>query len=181
MAQSELEKQIEWLLQKDWIEKTIPQIGKTPWIKVYESVVTEAENCGVFSALIPDELVEQVLSEPDWDITIGHGHPGCCVTYEAEATNVSYHRYGDDSGIEPLVISRCFHGVRQDYNEIIEEFRLFHSLYHDTGKGQLLSFDDAGDETLIARVEPSLVEIRAKELRQFLAPLRICTPQYFST
>jgi hypothetical protein len=170
MTQTKLEKQIEWLLQKDWIEKIIPSIGKTPWIRVYESRITEIENYGIFSALIPNDLVQQTLREPEWDLSTGDGHPGCWTSYgEGEMEHVSYHRHGDDSGIEPFVINRIFHGARPDYNEIIEEFRLFHSLYHDTEKCQLFSFDEAGDETLIARVEPDLVEIRAKELRQFLA------------
>lgn len=53
--------------------------------------------------------------------------------------------------------------------EICEEFRLFHRLYHDRKSDQYLKIDDDGNEDLVAVVEPDHVQIRLKELRQFLA------------
>ena len=68
-----------------------------------------------------------------------------------------------------MVISREFHGIRDNYWEISEEFRLFHSLYHDSAKNGYIKFDDAGNETRVAAVEQDHIRIRLKEIRQFLA------------
>ncbi|MBI2919122.1 MAG: hypothetical protein HYY01_14200, partial [Chloroflexi bacterium] len=50
-----------------------------------------------------------------------------------------------------------------------EEFRLFHNLYHDRQSDQYIKFDDNGDEEVIVTVEPKLVKVRLREVRQFLA------------
>ena len=68
-----------------------------------------------------------------------------------------------------IYISREFHGIRDNYWEISEEFRLFHSLYHDSAKNGYIKFDDAGNETRVAVVEQDHIRIRLKEIRQFLA------------
>ena len=72
-------------------------------------------------------------------------------------------------GIEPIVLPREFHDMRPQYQEISEEFRLFHNLYHDRPTDSYIKFDDAGNETQIAVVTDDKVEIRLKELREYLA------------
>ena len=59
--------------------------------------------------------------------------------------------------------------MRPQYQEISEEFRLFHNLYHDRLTDSYIKFDDAGNETQIAVVTDDKVEIRLKELREYLA------------
>ena len=86
-----------------------------------------------------------------------------------------YLRYGNDNQIEPLVINREFnesqinYGTRTEYSEIAEEFRLFHNLYHDKEKDKYIKIDDEGNEHRVIVVEPNRIQIRLKELRQFLA------------
>ncbi len=99
----------------------------------------------IFSDLIPPDQIEQVLSEANVGI-----------------------RYGTENGIEELIIPRCFGGIRENYNEISEEFRLFHDLYHDRKTDTYIKIDDAGNEERIAIVKPHEVQIRLKEIRQFL-------------
>jgi hypothetical protein len=95
--------------------------------------------------------------------------PGCTVKYEGDSEVTSYDRFGDHGGIEPFVILRSFHGVRERYVEVLEEFRLFHNLYHDRQRDQYVRFDDNGDEEVIVTVEPKLVKVRLMEVCQFLA------------
>ena len=52
-----------------------------------------------------------------------------------------YLRYRVDNGVEPLIIGRSFHRVRDDYREISEEFRLFHDLYHDRKTDQYIKIE----------------------------------------
>ncbi|MDE0013436.1 MAG: hypothetical protein OXU36_19985 [Candidatus Poribacteria bacterium] len=100
----------------------------------------------ILSELVPQDQIEQVLSEA----RIGD-------------------RYGTENEMEPLIICRSFGGIREDYNEISEEFRLFHNLYHDRKTDTYIKIDDAGNETTVVIVKPGEVQIRLKEIRQFLA------------
>ena len=72
-------------------------------------------------------------------------------------------------GSEPLVICRQFSGIKENYIEISEEFRLFHNLYHDKQKNTYIKIVDAGNQETIAIVKSDAVQIRLKEIRQFLA------------
>lgn len=71
-------------------------------------------------------------------------------------------------GVEPIVLYREFHGLRPSYQEICEEFRVFHNLYHDRDSNAYIKFDEAGNETVVAVVLPDEVQIRMKELADFL-------------
>jgi hypothetical protein len=64
---------LKWLLQSDWRETFIPSLGREPWVTVYFDKVTEDENLGVFSALIPNAYVETSLSRISWDFHIVDG------------------------------------------------------------------------------------------------------------
>ncbi len=59
----------------------------------------------------------------------GGGLPGCSVYYDGENEVASYHRFGDDDGVEPLVVLRDFHGVLPTFLELSEEYRHFHNLF----------------------------------------------------
>ena len=125
----------------------------------------------VFCALIPSDRVEDSLSASSWDCPPEDGFP-CAIGYHEDGNrSVRYFRFGNDQGIEPLVFRRNFYGLREDYLEISEEFRLFHNLYYDRRENRYIKIDDDGDEMLVAVIENhrDRVQIRLKELRQFLA------------
>ena len=109
----------------------------------------------VFSSLVPRSKREEVLkgfsNSRSWPAQIGMS--GFYNVYD---------------GIEPIVIPREFHDLKPGYQEISEAFRLFHDLYHDRRSDSYIKFDDAGTETLVAVVTDNHVEIRLKELRDFL-------------
>jgi len=132
-------------------------------------MVTVYSSDGIYCALIPVSKVENCLADISWDLTHGQGMPGAVEYHEGKNKRVEYLRYGNYNGIEPLVIDREFYGMRDDYVEICEEFRLFHQLYHDRKHDRYFKYDDSGNEHLIAIVELNRVQIRLKEIRQFLA------------
>ena len=143
-----IESDRERLLQKHNLEWIRRDPKATDLLTVYQSP-PKKENCGdyfILSGLIPQNQIEQVLSE----------------------TRVRALQ-GTEDGFEPLIITRSFGGIREDYNEISEEFRLFHDLYHDRRTDTYIKIDDAGNETIVAIVKPDEVQIRLKEIRQFLA------------
>lgn len=150
----------------DWLRR---DLKPTDMVTVYLSEGTDHHNHGIYCAQIPADQNEQVLSSLTWDLSHGGGMPSTVAYHESGKRRVEYLRYGNDGGIEPLVIDREFNGLRDDYVEICEEFRLFHRLYHDRKQNHYIKIDDAGNEHLVAIVEPNRVQIRLKEIRQFLA------------
>ena len=127
----------------------------------------------IFSALIPPDQIENILS----DGHINSGGPenmdGMPAAYAPPGeSQIKYFRWGVDEdmyGPEPLVICRQFSGVKEDYIEISEEFRLFHNLYHDRKTDTYITIDGAGNEKKVVIVKPNEVLIGLQEIRQFLA------------
>jgi hypothetical protein len=160
----------DFLLQTDWREDKINRIGSEPWLLACDTFHTDFENGGIYCALVPNEAVEIVLSRPSWDFSKGSGLPGCAVYYDGEERVTSYYRFGDDSGIEPLIIYRTFYGIRKSYLELSEEYRHFHNLYHDTVNQQFIKIGDDGIEVVVGRLlDSAKMELRLREVRQFLA------------
>ena len=157
------------LLQEKRLESLRRESKATEMVTVYRSDKGEHFHRGIYCALIPSDQIERALSKSTWDLSHGSGVPGTVEKLILGEWKPEYLRYGDDSGVEPLVIDREFHGIRDDYKEISEEFRLFHNLYHDRKSDEYLKIDDAGNEAKIAVVKPGLIQIRLKEIRQFLA------------
>jgi hypothetical protein len=141
----------------------------TEMVTVYYSDSSSEHSHGIYCALIPNSEVEKCLAGISWDLSHGDGYPGANIHYENDAPVPTYHRYGYNHGIEPLIFSRDFHGIRPDYKEINEEFRLFHRLFHDTKEDKYIKIDDNGVEEVVVVVEENRIKIRMKEIRQFLA------------
>ena len=122
------------------------------WVPVYLS----GSSSLVFGSLVPSSKEEEVIngfaSNHSWPGLIGIS--GFLNVYD---------------GVEPIVLYREFHGVRPSYQEICEEFRIFHNLFHDRSSDTYVKIDDAGAETVVAVVSQDEVRIRMKELADFLA------------
>jgi hypothetical protein len=155
-------------------EQNLEMIFKKPQINgmvtVYYSDISEGHhNHGIYCALIPNSEVKKCLVDTQWDLSHGNGKPGAIVHHENSVKVPTYYRYGSDRGIEPLIFDREFHGIRPSYKEINEEFRLFHNLFHDTKENKYIKIDDNGVEEVVAVLREHKIQIRLKEIRQFLA------------
>ncbi len=123
----------------------------------------------IFCALIPSSQIQDSLADSTWNLELSDGMPSGVTYHKQGELQREYLRYGVDNGVEPLIIDRNFHKIKDDYREISEEFRLFHELYHDRKTDQYLKIDDVGNEEIVAIVKPDRIQIRLKEIRQFLA------------
>ncbi|MBS0184144.1 MAG: hypothetical protein JSS39_17295 [Nitrospira sp.] len=165
----DIEKEKQRLAQGEFLKWVTRPISPAEMMTVYLDDKADDHNISIYCALIPSDQLERSLNDPSWDLNLGDGLPGS-VRYHCEGeTQVKYLRFGDDDGIEPLVVYREFYDMREDYREVSEEFRFFHRLYHDRKQDRYIKIDDSGNEHLIAVVEPNLVQIRLQEIRQFLA------------
>lgn len=149
-----------------WFQR---EVSLTDMITVYLSNSEDSHYHFIYCALIPFNMTERVLLDLSWDLSVGDGLPSAVIYHGDGEKEVKYLRYGSDHGIEPLVIEHEFYGMRDNYKEISEEFRLFHRLYHDRKQDRYIKIDNDGNEHLVAIIESNRVQIRLKEIRQFLA------------
>lgn len=138
-------------------------------LTVYQEYEEEYSKRYIYCALIPSDHIEEALSDSTWDLEFSQCMPSGMVSHKGTKEEHKYLRHGVDNGVEPLIFDRNFHRLRDDYREISEEFRLFHNLYHDRKTDQYIKIDEDGNDEIVAVVEPKHVQIRLKEIRQFLA------------
>lgn len=156
---------LDHLLQRQrrkWLEDVL---GTEQWTTVYASEHASDEDVGIYCALIPSANAATSLKDESWDLRIGRTRPCCAQT----PSGVMYFRFGEPGEIEPLVIVREFHGIRPSSIELLEEFRLFHNLYHEKTTGEFIKIDRDGQEEVVARIKENQVEVKTVALRQYLA------------
>lgn len=126
----------------------------------------------ILGGLIPADLVEEILSGEHISDVIENVWPEPAAYAPPGESQIKYFRWGVDEnmyGSEPLVIGHQFGKMRDNYFEISEEFRLFHNLYQDRKTDTYIKIDDVGNEETVAIVTHDEVQIRLKEIQQFLA------------
>lgn len=160
---------------KDKLQQ-IKVLGNGEWITVC-SKREEDDEC-TYCALIPIDDAEKALNDPSWDLHIGSGFPGIGFHYENGQEIWSYHRFSE-GGIEPLVFSRNFHGIKNAYWEISEEFRHYFNLYEDKKNNKFLFIDDNGDEQEAIIMETGSIRIKSKYLKEFMAVKKMLLALFF--
>jgi hypothetical protein len=166
---AEIQAELERLSQAKVLAEFTRELGLLELITVYLTEGGKDHTRSQYCALVRSDKIENRLATLTWDLFYGDGIPGATKYYEGGTSRVKYLRFGNDHGVEPLIIGREFHGIRSNYTEISEEFRLFHGLYHDRKEDRYYKINDAGNQELVAIIEPCKVQIRLKEIRQFLA------------
>ena len=135
---TDIRAELERLSQAKKLAEIIRELDLMELITVHLSNHDRDHMYGLFSAFVPSTKIEDSLAAMEWDLNTGRGVPGSVEYNESGGSRVEYLRFGNDSGIEPLIIEREFHGIRPDYEEISEEFRLFHELISRSERGSLL-------------------------------------------
>ncbi len=160
---------IEFLRFDGWRQFFAANLAGEAWQTVYGQIESIQEDGLIYSALIPDEQVKKALEDHCWDLQAGSGMPGTSQSGHGKSAKVSYDQYGFLGGVEPLIFCRSFHTGPESFREISEEFRHFHNLYQGKKREEFIKDDEAGNPEVVARILPTRVEVRTKEIRQFLA------------
>lgn len=155
------------------------EFGKSEWITVYTNHRDSSEWATFYCALISNERIEKSLSDPSWDLSLGHGLPGFSFHFENEKEIGTYFRYSDE-GIEPLVIWRSFYGMKDGYLEISEEFRHYFNLYEDKTNKKFLRIDDNGDDEDVILMSENEIKIKIRLIKEFLAVKKMHLALFFS-
>lgn len=142
-------------------------LGTETWVTVYEYTTADLETVSHFCALTTAADVEEALQNPSWDLRIGSGGPGFVFFGDGEW---EYLPTGEDERpIEAFIHCRDFHGIRPNYMEVSEQFRLLFNLFEDKRTGNLIAFDDNADEIEVVRTSPKKIQVLGKYLRDYLA------------
>lgn len=155
------------------------ELGKSEWITVYSNRRDSSEWATFYCALISNERIEKSLSDPSWDLSIGHGLPGFSFHFEDGKEISTYYRHSDE-GIEPLVIWRSFYGMKDGYFEVSEEFRHYFNLYEDKVNNKFLKIDDNGDDEDVILMSENEIKIKIRLIKEFLAVKKMVLALYFS-
>lgn len=163
---------LDFLLQRNERQSLASSVSR-PWLVVYENFMDDLQRRTIYCALLTPDIVNKALQHPAWDLRLGEGMPGCSVRYQGGQEIVEYRRFLCSDGIEPLILHRNYHDLRDPHPEIIEEFRLFHNAYWDHASGMLYKFSEDGSEEVIGRLQGNRLELRRREVLQFLAIKRM--------
>lgn len=174
------ESEMHWVNQDDLRAYILNDLGKEQWLSVFSSQRDAREDQVYFSALLPNAYKAKALEGSSWEMSCGDGRPGCSQHYEGDKVITEYLRYGKTSGIEPLIICRGFYGIRPDYWEVSEEFRLYHDLYYDEKRKVYTKILDNGEEEDVIQMNGRAgIRIRLKYLKQYLTMKDMCLAIFF--
>ena len=131
----------------EYLENTY---GKEVWVQVAGDRDLNGARAAFWVALIPMEKLESVYGDHGWDSAIGTQTPG----FVESGRKVTYERvHADSDKCENLVHYREFYGVKPDYVEISEEFRLLNELYFDSKNNKYLAISSGGEIEEVAKIE----------------------------
>lgn len=153
-------------MEQDAQLKLFSELGHGPWTVLMDSEYRDGISFGIYCALGDPARRAKFLTDPGWDLTVTSGAPGFSQSGRGETT---YHRDWSDDGVEPVVLQREFHGAREDYVEIQQEFRLFHNMAVDKQTGNLIKPYDDGTEEVAVKFEGNRVLVRTKLIKQYMA------------
>lgn len=125
-------------------------------------------NGGVYIGLVRGNTSETCLDDSSWTVSKGDGLTGFSMWWEdgEERTEYSYAPASRESW--PLVIHRNFHGLEQDQYDLLEEFRLFHNLWHDRKTDNYFKIlDDGTKRKLVFRDSSGAMLVDTVAIRQF--------------
>jgi len=158
--------------------KKIGNLGKDEWIVVYSSHRNDSEWSVFYSALISEKKIKKSLSDPSWDLSIGSGLPGFSFYFKNRKEIGTYSKCSDD-GIEPLVVRRGFHGMKDGYWELSEEFRYYFNLYEDRPHNKFILIDDNGDDEDVILISDKEIKIKLRLIKEFLAAKKMRLALFF--
>ena len=82
----------------------------------------------MYCALMSKDKTEKSMDQAGWDLMIGSEAPGFCISSVDGIKKTTYYTNAHEAFLR-IILNRDFHGRKDGYIEILEEFRLFYNLY----------------------------------------------------
>lgn len=117
---------------EDFIKFIFDKHDKENWITVYKSdpLNNSDHDGGMYCALMSKDKTEKSMDQAGWGLMIGSEAPGFCISSVDGIKKTTYYTNAHE-GFLRIILNRDFHGRKEGYIEILEEFRLFYNLYFD--------------------------------------------------
>lgn len=132
---------------REYLENTY---AREIWVQVSGHRELNNADAGFWAGVIPLDQVDNVFRNVGWDISVGTQAP-CFVE---DSLGTSYQRLQTElNPCENIVHYRDFHGIKPNYVELVEEFRLLNNLYHDSVSDTYYAILDNGECTEVAKIE----------------------------
>ncbi len=129
----------------------------------------------LFAGFAPLSSVPELLKKYAWDVRIGSGGPSL---WENSSGELGYCRSGGSHGVEPIAIIQDHMAVLpRMLPQLLQEFYLYHNLWHADGSVYKKLTDD-GTAEIACEVGEDIVRIRTKLLREFQAAAQLVLIKY---
>lgn len=147
------------------IEYIKNDFGKEQWIQVAGECKLNNANSNFWCCLFQIEHLKDIMSNPEWDVNYNDGYPG----FECSIDGTFFHRFVSCRDyVEPLLFYREFYGVKENYIEISEEFRLLNNMYYDKQNNSYYAILDSGNCDEVVRIkDDNIVYINIKYLKRY--------------
>ena len=164
--------------QKATIEYLKNTYGKELWVQVAGHKELNGADACFWSAVVNLSDLVNVYKDSCWDSRIGTQAPQLV---EYGNGNVQYEKNSSfEVYYENIVNLREFYGIKPNYVEISEEFRLLNNLYHDTKSNIFYFVNDNGSLEEVARIENnSDVLIKLKYLIKYVTAKQMALLLFF--
>ncbi len=146
------------------------QFLKEDWITVYSlSELKGSQNSvGIYSSLVIKSKIAECCRNYNWDIRLGDCIPGTITSFEYGQLKSKYFEVGDKEGFKPLIHHRFWEMKNVIYQEVLQEFILFHNLHFVHKDQKFVCYNEDGEERTVITMINNLVQVRQRELRQYL-------------
>jgi hypothetical protein len=132
--------------------------------------ISERGNGAVYIGLVRGDTAENCLDDASWTVGKDDGLTGFSMWWEdgEQRTEYSYDPVSGESW--PLIIHRCFHGVEPDQYDLLEEYRLFHNLWHDRKTDDYFKIlEDGTKQKAVFRDSSGAILVDTADIRKFCA------------
>lgn len=153
--------------QIDNIEYLKSTYGKEQWIQVAGEKSLHNAKASYWCCLFSLEHLDEVKATPEWDSNYNDCFPGfvCSSEEDVYRRNSSLCEY-----VEPLLFYREFYGVKNNYIEVCEEFRLLNNMFYDKQNNSYYAILENGNCDEAIRIKDNEnVFISIKYLKRYAA------------
>jgi hypothetical protein len=179
---------IEFLSFEDWDSRK--ENEATDWVVVARTQVDEIprrkSDFFTFSALakLDDQHLKELVDKPGWEVDLELGHP----TFYRNGAEGPV-RYDSGAKLEkdgivfsPFVFLRSSHGYEPSRFELVQDFMLYHDVFHSAEKSEYQRIDEDGETHSVVRVVQEgknlSVLVDAHDLKDYLAANRCHLVRY---
>ena len=137
--------------QMQIIEYLKNSYGKELWVQVSGHKNLNGADACFWAGFVYLKDLAKVTQKTDRETHIGTQAPGFV---EYGSGDIKYEKNSSwDIYCEHIVNYRDFHGIKPEYVEVVEEFRLLNNLYHDTKSNKFYAIKDNGDCEEVVKIE----------------------------